>query len=74
MSLLAVGKMVLPLSAYVLSPALLIDECTPAHTTNTIVKFVDDTTVSLSGGDESVYRTEVNLFILFIDGNCGKRV
>lgn len=61
MSLLAVDKMVLPPSAYVLSPTLLIDECTPAHKTNTIVKCIDETTVVelISGGHESVYRTKV---------------
>lgn len=60
-------------ATYVLRPTLLIDECTPAYTTNTIVTFVNDTTVVelISRGEESVYRTKVNVFI---DGNCGKMV
>lgn len=47
-----------------LSPLLYIlytSDCRHAHTSNTIVKFVDNTTVVglISGGDESAYRNEV---------------
>ncbi|KAK3534759.1 hypothetical protein QTP86_024092 [Hemibagrus guttatus] len=36
-------------------------DCTPAHHSNTIVEFADDTTVVglIAGGDESAYRDEV---------------
>uniref|UniRef100_A0A3P9AUA1 Reverse transcriptase domain-containing protein n=1 Tax=Maylandia zebra TaxID=106582 RepID=A0A3P9AUA1_9CICH len=48
----------------VLSPllySLYTHDCTPAHQSNAIVKFADDTTVVglISGGDESAYRDEV---------------
>ena len=48
----------------VLSPllyTLYTHTCTPAHRSNTIVKFADDTTVVglISKGDESAYRDEV---------------
>ena len=35
-------------------------DCTPAHSSNTTVKFADDTTVvgRISEGDESAYRAE----------------
>lgn len=41
--------------------ALYTHDCTPTHSTNTIVKFVDDTTVVglIKNGDESGYRDEV---------------
>ncbi len=36
-------------------------DCTPTHSSNIIIKFVDDTTVVglISGGDETAYRDEV---------------
>ncbi|KAK0152183.1 RNA-directed DNA polymerase from mobile element jockey [Merluccius polli] len=48
----------------VLSPLLYnlyTSDCRPAHSSNTIVKFADDTTVVglISGGDESAYREEI---------------
>lgn len=48
----------------VLSPllyTLLTNSCSPAHVSNTIVKFANNTTVLglISGGDESAYRHEV---------------
>nr|XP_024655500.1 LOW QUALITY PROTEIN: NACHT, LRR and PYD domains-containing protein 12 [Maylandia zebra] len=41
--------------------SLYTHDCTPAHQSNAIVKFADDTTVVglISGGDESAYRDEV---------------
>ncbi|XP_077599374.1 UBAP1-MVB12-associated (UMA)-domain containing protein 1 isoform X1 [Stigmatopora nigra] len=49
----------------VLSPllySLYTYDCTPAHQSNSIIKFADDTTVIglISGGDESAYRDEVD--------------
>ncbi|KAF7652731.1 hypothetical protein LDENG_00093340, partial [Lucifuga dentata] len=48
----------------VLSPllySLYTYDCSPAFSTNSIIKFADDTTVIglISGGDESAYRQEV---------------
>ncbi len=48
----------------VLSPllyTLYTHDCTPTHSSNTIIKFADDTTMVglISGGDESAYRDEV---------------
>ena len=48
----------------VLSPllySLYTHDCAPSHTTNTIVKFADDTTVVglITKGDEANYREEV---------------
>lgn len=48
----------------VLSPFfyfLYTHDCIPAHISNTIIKFADDTTVVglITGGDESAYRAEV---------------
>lgn len=48
----------------VLSPALFTlftHDCTPIHSSNTIVKFADDTTIVglISGNDEKHYREEV---------------
>ena len=48
----------------VLSPllySLYTYDCTPAHSSNSIIKFADDTTIVglISGGDESEYRNEV---------------
>ncbi|KAI7804208.1 putative RNA-directed DNA polymerase from mobile element jockey-like [Triplophysa rosa] len=48
----------------VLSPllyTLYTHDCTPTHSSNTIIKFADDTTVVglISGGDDSAYRDEV---------------
>lgn len=41
--------------------SLYTQNCTPTHSTNTIIKFADDTTVVglISNGDESAYREEV---------------
>ena len=41
--------------------SLYTHDCTPVHSTNTIIKFADDTTVVglISGGDEFAYRDEV---------------
>lgn len=41
--------------------ALYTYDCTPIHPSNTIIKFADDTTVVdlISGGDETVYREEI---------------
>lgn len=48
----------------VLSPllySLYTHDCTPAHSSNSVIKFADDTTIVglISGGDESAYRNEV---------------
>ena len=45
----------------VLSPALFTQDCSPIYSSNTIVKFADDTTVVgfISNNDETHYRQEV---------------
>ncbi|KAF7650741.1 hypothetical protein LDENG_00121410 [Lucifuga dentata] len=58
----------------VLSPtlySLYTYDCTPAHPTNTIIKFADDTTVVglISGGDESAYRDEVQRLVRWCSVN-----
>ena len=42
--------------------SLFTPNCAPSHTTNTILKFADDTTVMglITTGDESAYREEVH--------------
>ncbi|KAK3565397.1 hypothetical protein QTP86_007934 [Hemibagrus guttatus] len=59
---------------YVLSPllySLFTDDCTPAHHSNTIVKFADDITVVglISGGDESTYRDKVEQLTVWCRAN-----
>ncbi len=47
-------------------------DCTPTHSSNTIIKFADDTTMVglISGGDESAYRDEVEqLSVWCIENN-----
>lgn len=55
----------------VLSPLLYTHDCAPAHSTNTIVKFADDTTVvgRISGGDETAYREEVQRLAAWCSDN-----
>ncbi|KAL6479062.1 hypothetical protein MHYP_G00124950 [Metynnis hypsauchen] len=58
----------------VLSPilyALYTYDCVPTHSSNTIVKFVDDMTVVglISGGDENAYRSEIQGLAEFCSGN-----
>ncbi|KAF7644409.1 hypothetical protein LDENG_00222340, partial [Lucifuga dentata] len=58
----------------VLSPllyTLYTHDCTPAHSSNSIIKFVDDTTVVgfISGGDESVYRDKVERLSVWCTDN-----
>ena len=58
----------------VLSPllyTLYTHDCAPAHSSNSIVKFADDTTVIglISGGDESAYRDEVEQLALWCSEN-----
>ncbi|KAI4875608.1 hypothetical protein NFI96_000890, partial [Prochilodus magdalenae] len=55
----------------VLSPllfTLFTNDCTPTHSSNTIIKFADDTTIVglISDGDERAYRNEVEC----LDGWC----
>uniref|UniRef100_A0A3B3RCJ5 Reverse transcriptase domain-containing protein n=1 Tax=Paramormyrops kingsleyae TaxID=1676925 RepID=A0A3B3RCJ5_9TELE len=58
----------------VLSPllyTLYTHDCIPAHRSNNIVKFADDTTVVglISGGDESAYRDEVEKLTAWCSNN-----
>ena len=47
---------------------LFTNDCTPTHSSNTIIKFADDTTIVglISDGDERAYRNEVEC----LDGWC----
>ncbi len=58
----------------VLSPllyTLYTHNCNPAHASNTIIKFADDTTVVglISGGEESAYRDEVEQLSVWCSKN-----
>ncbi len=68
------------LQGCVLSPllyTLYTHDCTPTHSSNTIIKFADDTTMVglISGGDESAYRDEVEqLSMLCIENNLALNI
>ncbi len=52
-------------------------DCTPTHSSNTIIKFADDTTVVrlISGGDESSYRDEVEqLLVWCVENNLALNI
>ncbi|KAJ8364954.1 hypothetical protein SKAU_G00137850 [Synaphobranchus kaupii] len=57
----------------VLSPLLYTHDCTPAHSSNSIIKFADDTTVVglISGGGGGVIRVDVSLQSFDLD-QCAK--
>ncbi len=65
---------------FVLSPllyTLYTHDCTPTHSSNTIIKFADDTTMVglISGGDESAYRDEVEqLSVWCIENNLALNI
>ncbi len=52
-------------------------DCTPTHSSNTTIKFADDTTVVglISGGDESSYRDEVEqLLVWCVENNLALNI
>ena len=55
----------------VLSPLLFTHDCVALQNTNSIIKFVDDTTVVdlITNNDESVYRKEVIELALWCQDN-----
>uniref|UniRef100_A0A8C7YDV2 Reverse transcriptase domain-containing protein n=1 Tax=Oryzias sinensis TaxID=183150 RepID=A0A8C7YDV2_9TELE len=55
----------------VLSPLLYTQDCTSTHSSNTIIKFADDSTVVglISGNDESVYQDEVERLCVWCEKN-----
>lgn len=60
-----------PPQGCILSPLFYIHDCVPKHTSNTTVKFADETVVTglIFDGDEKVYRNEVATLEQWSGGN-----